>query len=568
MSSPGNPLTVADYALIAGYFAVLLVIGFYFAGKMRSMSDFFAGGKQVPWWLSGISFWMSSFSAFSFVAHSSLAYKYGLVPLTIWGVITVTMLLTAQLVAARWRRVAITSPMEFVEARYNSLMRQSLSYVGVVLVVLDDATKILAVGIVVSASLGFPAREAVLYSGLIMMAYTLLGGLWAVLITDTVQFVVMMAAVLVLVPLALARTGGVGGLVEGLPADAWAPTAGHYTAWYLGIFGLLQMLSFCTRWSLVQRFYAVPTDKDARRVCYLAAVLSATAAPLLLLPALAASVFLPGVNDPDRIYGLVCRELLPTGMLGLLIAAIFSATMSSLSSDYNAVASVLTTDIYRRLLVREASEGHYVFAGRVFTLAVAAATIGGALAMGTLSKGLFDLMVGIFALFGPPTMIPILAGLLWRRVSTGGALCGLLGGLAVNFGLRFLGPIYWNETTGGSLSDTAFMAVSFGATLGGLAVGSAVWPGSPERRRFVAEFLAGLTAKEVAASETLPEASGVFPIRLVGMAVAALGMLLVAAVAVFVPFGAGTCSLTVGSLLAMLGLALVGLSRRFENREH
>jgi len=572
-----NPLTTADYLLILGYFSVMLVIGFYFAGKMRSMSDFFSGGKQVPWWLSSISFWMSSFSAFAFVAHSAIAYKHGFVPITIWIITAVTMVLTAHLVAGRWRRVAITSPMEFVEARYSGFLRQALSYLGTLLIVLDDSTKILAVGLVVSASLGFPATQAILWSGLIMMTYTLLGGLWAVLITDTVQFVVMMAAVLVLVPLALARVGGLAGFAENLPEQAWMPVAGKYTVAYLVFLGLLQMLSFCTRWSLVQRFYAVPTDRDARKVCYLAAVLSATVAPLLLLPAMAASIFLPGVEDPDQIYGLLCRHLLPAGMLGMLIAAIFSATMSSLSSDYNAVASVLTTDVYRNLMVREASQGHYVLVGRVITLLVACLTIGLALAMDHLGKGLllFDLMVIIFALFGPPTMIPVLAGLLWRRVSAAGALCGMLSGFTISFVARFLGPpgmllfsaflgtTSGAESLGGGISETALMGISIASTLAGLALGSLLWPGSEDKRREVNRFLDGLTAQETPPAEPATGSQAVFPLPIVGIAVAALGAMLLAAVLISVPLAQATCSLTVGSLLLFFGLGLVGISKRF-----
>ena len=90
---------------------------------------------------------------------------------------------------------------------------------------------------------------------------------------------------------------------------------------------------------------------------------------------MAASIFLPGLSNPEQVYGLVCRELLPVGMLGMLVAAIFSATMSSLSSDYNAVASVLTTDVYKRLLVPSASQRDCVLAGRVFTLIVGLVTV-------------------------------------------------------------------------------------------------------------------------------------------------------------------------------------------------
>ncbi|MFH1265962.1 MAG: hypothetical protein ABIK89_09550 [Planctomycetota bacterium] len=294
MNPSSNALILADYAIIVGFFVVMLAVGLYFAGRIRDAKDYFAGGKQVPWWLSSISFWMSSFSAFAFVAHSRLAYEHGCVPITMWWLGAVVTIITAHLVAARWRRVATTSPMEFVEERYGLGMRQSLS-------------------------------------------------------------------------------------------------------------------------------------------CLVA--------PLFVLPAMAASIFLPGLEDPEQVYGLVCRELLPAGMLGMLVAAIFSATMSSLSSDYNAVASVLTTDVYRRLVAPRASDRDCVLAGRLFTLVVGLATMVLALWMVIVGEdlSLFDMMVVIFVVLGPPTSIPVIVGLMSRRVSNAGAICGVATGmLAVGCILVFL----------------------------------------------------------------------------------------------------------------------------------
>ncbi|MFH1919205.1 MAG: hypothetical protein ABIP48_04855 [Planctomycetota bacterium] len=99
MNPSGNALILADYAIIVGFFVVMLAVGLYFAGRIRDAKDYFAGGKQVPWWLSSISFWMSSFSAFAFVAHSRLAYEHGCVPITMWWLGAVVTIITAHLVA-------------------------------------------------------------------------------------------------------------------------------------------------------------------------------------------------------------------------------------------------------------------------------------------------------------------------------------------------------------------------------------------------------------------------------------------------------------------------------------
>ena len=278
--------------------------------------------------------------AFAFVANSSLAYRFGVLPLTCWWMGSLTAVAAGFLVAARWRRVASTSPMEFIEERYGRVMRQGLSWVGTILILLDDATKILAVGYVVSTSLGFPMKTAIISSGIIILCYTFMGGLWAVIVTDFVQFVVMLSAILVLAPLAWIRVGGWQQFVHDSPAGSFSLTAGKYTWLYLCLLATLQFFSYCTRWSLVQRFYAVPTDRDARKVCCLVAVLSAGFAPLIIFPAMAARIFLPGIEYPDQVFGTVCSHLLPVGMLGMLVAGIMSSTMAALSGDYNAVAAV------------------------------------------------------------------------------------------------------------------------------------------------------------------------------------------------------------------------------------
>ncbi|MBN2294899.1 MAG: hypothetical protein JXM70_20900 [Pirellulales bacterium] len=573
--STDTSLLVTDYVVVVGFFVVMVAIGFYFAGRMRNVKDYFAGGNRVPWWLSGISYWMSSFSAFAFVAHSALAYRHGFVPVTFWWMSTLAIIVAAWLVAARWRRVATTSPMEFVEKRYSKEVRQVLAWLISVLIILDDATKIMAVGTVIAVSMNYSARDVILWCGLIMLFYTLLGGLWAVLVTDTVQFFVLLASVFVLVPLALNRVNGFGGFVENAPEGFFAFAGGKYTVWYLVAFGILILMTYGTRWSLVQRFYSVPTDADARKVGYLAAGLCVFVAPWMLFPAMAASVFMPGIEDPDQVYGLVCREMLPAGMLGMLIASIFSATMSSLSSDYNAVASVLTTDVYKRLFNRDGTERHYVLVGRAMTLLVGSLTIGSALFLSTLSKDLllFDIMVAIFALLGPPTALPILAGLLFRRVSNAGAICGMIVGVGVSAVARFmwlpiagainsiLVAVNFSEITVQNIPETGLMFIGMFSTIGGMILGSLLWPGSPQVRQSVREFLSGLSEKEKTRLPEMQDSSGISPMPIVGLALAALAVVLLISTLATVPVRESTCSLVVGACMLTVGAGLALLPR-------
>jgi Na+/proline symporter len=157
----------------------------------------------------------------------------------------------------------------------------------------------------------------------------------------------------------------------------------------------------------------------------------------MFLPAMAAQQFLPGIADTD-VYPMLCITLLPAGMLGLVIAAMFAATMSMLSSDYNVCASVLTNDIYRRLIRPDASEKELVLVGRLMTMLVGICALGVALLMmGGTGEGLFRTMVTLFSIATAPVAIPMILGLLSKRVTNWGAIAGFLAGLGTGLLLYF-----------------------------------------------------------------------------------------------------------------------------------
>ncbi len=261
MNGSVTGLNQADYVVIGGFFLVMLFIGLYYARRMRTLQDYFSGGREVPWWLSGTSFYMSSFSAFTFVAYSELAYKYGWVSVTIFWVTIPSSLIGAYFFAARWRRAASTSPLEYIEERYGFGMRQCLAWLGIPVKVIDDGLKLFAIGTLVSSGLGFPLTQAIILSGSIILAYTFLGGLWAVLVTDFVQFIVMLVVVAVLLPLAFQAAGGWDHFVQNAPEGFFAYTSETYDWTYLLAFLIIIALNFSTSWSLVQRYYSVRRDR-------------------------------------------------------------------------------------------------------------------------------------------------------------------------------------------------------------------------------------------------------------------------------------------------------------------
>ena len=499
-------ISIVDYAVVAAFFAAMVGVGVHYARRATTSDQFFGGDKVVPWWLSGISFYMNSFSALAFVMYSALAYKYGWVPVTVSWLSVPAVLLGAWFLAVRWRRAAKGSPIDYIAERYTPGMCRTLAVLGLPMQLLDNALKLLAIGTVVGVGMGFPLFWAICISGVIIVLYTFLGGLKATLACDFIQFFVILAVVLALPFLCLDRLAECGGalgdralprLIEGVrvfldqvPDGFFDFTAGRYTWVYMLVFFCCVGSTLSTNWSLVQRYYATRSDRDARKMAYLVAALLFAGPPIFFFPAMAARVFMPGLPDAELngVYARLCREVLPVGMMGMVVAAMFSATMSSLAGNFNAAASVVVNELYLKFAAAP-SLRRRMLAARVATVLVGGLVLALTFVMQYVqgADDLFNLSNKIFGVFLPPIAVPMLGGLLVRRLSRRAGMAGLVGGIA--FGLTlfsvgarwpFLREMVW------SFSLTA------AATVACLIVGTALWPDTAEERKAVDGFFARL----------------------------------------------------------------------------
>ncbi|MFA7172199.1 MAG: hypothetical protein WC340_02085 [Kiritimatiellia bacterium] len=578
MSESG--IALADYAVVVSFFVVMISVGVFFGRKQKSVTQFFGGGKQVPWWLSGISFYMCSFSSLAFVMYSALAYKYGWLPVTISWLSVPAVLLGGWLFAARWRRAAETSPLEYIERRYGNGMRQGLMWLGLPMRVLDDSFKLLAIGTVVGAGLGFPLKGAIIASGLIILSYTFMGGLWATLVADFIQFFVLLLVVLVLPFLCLAKVGGIGAFIEQVPAGFFNWTADKYTWGYMFIFFLMLFSNLTTSWSMVQRYYSTRSEKDARKVAYFVAFLLFIGPPIFFLPAMTARIILPDIpaDRMNEVYALICRHVLPTGFIGLLIAAMFSATMSTLAGDYNATASVLTNDFFKRMISPNSTPKQQMLVARVATVLMGSMVIGMTFVMQNAqgANDLFDVTNKMFGIFLPPIAIPMLVGLLTPRVSRKGGLCGLLGGIVVGLIVFILGAGLWrsiidNQQLGwqflGAIQAGApwyrgvgvIMTSTCVATFTGLFVGTKLFPDSGEKKEDLVLFFEKVNTPSPVLKGP-PAKITFFPLVAGGLAFIAV-VLIVASIATN-PFHEVRLSVGGGVVMLAVSALFVWISRR------
>lgn len=283
--------------------------------------------------------------------------------------------------------------------------------------------------------------------GGVVVLYTMLGGLWAVLMTDVLQFIVLNLAVLFVVPLAFIKAGGIEGFVTKAPSDFFAPVGGQYTWFFLAGWCAIHFFMIGAEWAFVQRFICVPSAKDARKSTYLFGALYLVSPLFWLLPPLLWRVISPipdgATADEIRVlaenaYILSCKSVLPVGMVGLMLAAMFSATASMVSSQLNVFSGVLTNDIYKPLRGGKLTDGQMVWAGRMFTILLGAILILIAMAIPYMG-GAEKVIVSITELMVVALLAPTLWGLFSHKVNSAAvwatSIVGFAAGVVVRFGL-------------------------------------------------------------------------------------------------------------------------------------
>ncbi|MEZ4415870.1 MAG: sodium:solute symporter family protein [Gemmatimonadota bacterium] len=390
-------LTGPDFVVIAAYGLVVLVIGWIFASRAgASVEDYFVAGRRLPWWLAGTSIAATWFAADAPLATAGIVRERGIVANWLWWYEGTGVLFLVFFYAKLWRRAGILTDAEFIELRYSgrpaALLRGfSAIYQGVLKNAVVMGWVMLAMVKFSQVLLGWDPVVTLVVAGLIALSYTAASGLWGVVATDLLQFVVGMIGSLILAVLVLARVGGPRGLANGVRGLADAPPAALDLMPHSSHMGSLELASFLCLilflWVrsgqgdgyVAQRLFATKNERQSLLAALwfaLAGIVLMTwpwvvvgLGSLLVLPAASAAPTL--VADPELAYPMMIGELMPVGLRGLVVAAFLAAFMSTMDTHLCWGASYLVNDVYRRFLRRDASESHYVRASRVAVLLLA-----------------------------------------------------------------------------------------------------------------------------------------------------------------------------------------------------
>ena len=430
-----------DTIVILVFSAFVLCIGLIFSRTGINLKSFFAGGESVPWFIGGLSLFMSFFSAGTFVAWGSIAYKYGWVAITIQWTMCIGALFSGLYLAPLWKSTGNLTAAEFIKERLGLQVQKTYIYIFMMVSLFIKGTVLYPVAKLVSASLGYPLMPSTIVMGLFMIAYTAVGGLWAVMVTDILQFVILTAAVLIILPLSFDAAGGISKFQANAQEGFFDLINGEFTLVFIIAFTLYHIFYIGGNWTFVQRYTSVKDSKSARKVAYLFAGLYLISPVLWMLPPMIYKTINPSLTglDTENAYLMVCQLVLPPGLLGLMLTGMYFSTSASANTTLNVVSAVFTNDIYKGRINPEASDRKLMSVARLSSWTIGLGMIAIALMVPYIG-GLVNVTLSVGAITGGPILAPPIWALFSKRLSGKATLIITCFSLGINLIFKIILP--------------------------------------------------------------------------------------------------------------------------------
>ena len=451
-------MSTIDYIVIVVFSLVIVMAGLAFRKRGGDMKSYFAAGGAVPWPINGLSLFMSFFSAGTFVVWGSIAYELGWVTITIQVGMCVGGFLAAYFIAPAWWKTNSLTAAEFVRNRLGAKPQQVYTYLILIVSLGNTGAFLYPVAKIVNVSTGFPINACIIALGALILLYTVVGGLWAVIVTDVLQFVILTAVVFVVVYLALDSVGGITEFVAKVPENFFDWTSGEYTWGFVIAFAITNTVFIGGNWAYVQRFTSVKDAKSAKKVGLTFSWLYLVSPFIWMLPPMIYRVINPSLGglENEGAYLLISKEVLPLGMLGLMLGAMIFATASSVNTTLNLAASVITNDLFK-VIKPKASIKETMRVAKLSTLFFGIATIIVALLVPA-AGGIVNVVISIGALTAASLYAPPIWALFSKRLSGKSILQVTVISLAINLVVK----LFATELFGASLSTSNEMILGTG----------------------------------------------------------------------------------------------------------
>ena len=443
-------LSTLDLAVITAYLAVVFYIGFRMARQTHDAEDLFLAGRRLTWIPIGLSLFASNISSTTLIGLAGAAYTWGIAVANYEWMAAPILVVFAIFLIPLYLEARIGTVPQFLEFRFDRRVRMYFSLLTIFAnIVVDTAGTLFAGAIVLTVFIpGLDLLSAAFLLAAVAGVYTAAGGLAAVVYTDVLQALVLLAGSAIIAVLAYAELDYSWAVLSAATPpehlSLMLPLDDPNLPWLGTLVGVpvLGFYFWCTNQFIVQRVLGARDITNARRGVLFAGLLKLPVLFLMVLPGVMAGVFLPGLERGDAVFPAMIAHLLPSGLAGLVLAALVAALMSSIDSTLNSAAALVTLDFIKPIRPglsprRTAWIGRTAILVFMVLSAMIAPVIGG-------FEGLFHYLQTALAFLVPPVVAIFLYGIFWKRAGPGAALLTLLGG-------HGLSAVLFAATVGGVL---------------------------------------------------------------------------------------------------------------------
>ena len=451
-------LSALDTGIVLVYLAGIFILAQWVsrekAGHQKSAQDYFLASKSLPWWAIGASLIAANISAEQIIGMSGSGYAIGLAIASYEWMAAITLLIVGKYFLPIFLRNGIYTMPQFLEERYGNKIRTLMAVFWLGLYIFVNLTSIMWLGsLAVAQVTGMDQMLALVLLGVFALAYQLYGGLKAVALTDIVQVSLLILGGLLVSALTLGKIGDGAGIVAGFN-KLWQAHPEHFqmiltkdNPFYKDLPGLSVLIGGMwimniSYWGfnqyIIQRALAAKDIKEAQKGVVFAAFLKLLMPVIVVLPGIAAVVLAADLERPDQAYPTM-MSILPSGILGLVFAALVAAIVASLASKINSVATIFTLDFYAKQRPNE-SQAKLVRVGRIAaTIALVAAILTARPLLGSFDQG-FQYIQEYTGFFTPGIVVIFVLGLFWKRANEAGALAAAIGSFVLSVVLKLAWP--------------------------------------------------------------------------------------------------------------------------------
>ena len=435
-----------EYLVIIGYLVLIVTVGFVFKKFSTNTKDYFIGGAKGSWWLVGSSAFMSAFSAWTFTGAAGVAFEAGFSVMIIFLGNAFGFFLNYLFLGPWLRQMRVTTFPEAIVGRYGEVTRNFYAIYEVPIRILYSAMALYGLGIFCSAVFGYNIYQVIMVCGVVVLFYSATGGRWAVMATDFLQGLILIPLTLIIAWLCMSKLGGIDGMFEQIEVQGLSEKfsminsaelfAGSYTWGWASAMVTKGFLVFNSMYA-GPRYFSVKDGKEARKAAILASVLFLIGGLVWFLPPITARLLFPeqvmalDISKPaEAAYAIASLNVLPVGLIGLIVVAILTATMSSMDTGLNTNVAIMIKDMYPKLVQRfkwnPKPEKVLLGYGRLLTWIMGIIVIFLALYLAQQKgKGIFEVMLDIGALLMTPIQIPLMWGLFVKRTPWWAALLSI-----------------------------------------------------------------------------------------------------------------------------------------------